>query len=134
MIAALPFMIVKEVLTGKRLEELREHLRNPPGERHTFRIVHDPRRVVSEKEWDARVSQMSRQEFDCYLAHAKAHIASGKYASNTAAMKAARTTHAQSIDARHKDWQENGGPRPVFTKDDEELSEPDMARESPDGS
>jgi hypothetical protein len=89
---ALPFMIVHDLVSGKRVADFKEYLASGKHhERHyPFSIVHDPRHVVSEEEWGARVSQMSRAEFDRYMAHARAEIASGKQHTNTDAMKAAR--------------------------------------------
>jgi hypothetical protein len=127
---ALPFMIVHDLVSGKRVADFKEYLASGKHhERHyPFSIVHDPRHVVSEEEWGARVSQMSRAEFDRYMAHARAEIASGKHHTNTDAMKAARGTHAASVDARGKAAADRGGARPAFTTEDEELSEPEQAR------
>ena len=120
LIAALPFMIVHDLVSDKRVAELKEYpTSGKANERsYPFSIIHDPRHVVSEDEWNARVSQMSHSEFDRYLAHARAEIASGK---QTEAMKAARGTHAASVDARAKAASDKGQSRPAFTTEDEEL-------------
>jgi hypothetical protein len=80
----------------------------PPGGRpfppvkESFRVVHDPRRVLSEDEWSARRRNMSDDEWERYISHAKHSIVEHPDVGRKEAMKAARTEHAETLDARDK--------------------------------
>ena len=73
---------------------------------------------------------MSRREFERYLAHAKAEIASGKHSSSKGAVEAARYSHAKAVEERYWVAKEKG-ENPNITLDDEEAGDPDKGRNTP---
>jgi len=103
-----PNLLVGAVLVG--VKTLKGDM-GPPGGRafpppkQSFRVAHDPRRVIGEDEWSARRAEMTDGEWELYIGHAQ-HALKTNPENRQAAMKTARSTHSQAIDTLHKEHAE----------------------------